>query len=105
MHRVAVGENVTCSFPIPVLVRSAKPRDSQRGRVTKRAAEVGQGSFRNCSLQRADDPAGIVAQEILAQFDLLEPRASITTGCETGRQIGGRICAQRHEIRGLAPFR
>ena len=36
---------------------------------------------------------------------MLQPRAAITTGCESGRQISGRICAQRHEIDRLAPFR
>ena len=42
MRRVAVGEDVMCGFPIPVLVRRAKPRDPQRGSITKRAADVGQ---------------------------------------------------------------
>ena len=41
MHRVAVGEDVMCRFPIAVLVRRAKPRDPQRRRITQRAAEVG----------------------------------------------------------------
>jgi hypothetical protein len=40
MHCVAIGEDVMCRFPIPVLVRRAKPSDPQRRRITQRAAEV-----------------------------------------------------------------
>jgi hypothetical protein len=36
---------------------------------------------------------------------MLQPQPAITTGCESGRQISGCICAQRHEINGLPPFR
>ena len=40
MHRVAISEDVMRRFPIPVLIRRAKPCDPQRRRITKRAAEV-----------------------------------------------------------------
>jgi len=36
---------------------------------------------------------------------MLQPGAAITTGCESRRQISGRISALRHEIDRLAPFR
>ncbi len=57
------------------------------------------------NLQRRDDPARIVAQEILAQFDMLRPRASTRRGGKSAGQISGRFRAQCHEIYGLAPFR
>jgi hypothetical protein len=55
--------------------------------------------------QRGDDRAGIIAQESLGEFGILQPRAAITAGCESGRQINGRIGAQLHQINGLPPFR
>jgi hypothetical protein len=34
---------------------------------------------------------GSSSRKILAQFGMLQPLAAITTGCESGRQISGRI--------------
>jgi hypothetical protein len=47
----------------------------------------------------------MAAIRILGKPGMLQPRAAITAGCESGRQISGRISAQRHEINGLPPFR
>ena len=62
MHGVAVGEDVVRRFPIPVFVGQAEPRDTQRGRITKRAAEIVEcGSAGNRGLERVDDRTRIVA--------------------------------------------
>ena len=98
MHRVAVGENVMRRFPIPMLIRRAEPGDTQRSRITKRAAEVSEiGPIRDRGLERGDDRARIVAQEKLGQLGVLQPRASITTNCE---QVGSSAAALRTALRG-----
>ena len=57
-------------------------------------------------LRKAIDHVGIrPTPAVLGEFGMLQPGAAITTGCESRRQISGRISAQRHEIDRLAPFR
>jgi hypothetical protein len=92
-------------FPVCVLVRSAEPCDTQRSRITKRAADISEsGPIRDRGLERVDDPTRIVAQEKPGQLGVLQPRASVTTDCEKSWQFCGGPLAKRHEVYRLAPL-
>ena len=93
-------------FPIPMLIRRAEPCDTQRSRITERAAEVSEiGSIRDRSLERDDNCARIVAQEMMGQLGVFQPRTSIATCCEQSWEFIGGSFAQRYKVHRLTPFR
>src|SRR5207237_5255340 len=81
---VRIGEDVVGGLPIGVLVGSAKARDSERRRISKRSTEVGgRGPVPRRSCERIDNRGRVVAEEALGKRNVIRARAAYAHHCDT----------------------
>ena len=104
MDGVRIGEDVVGGLPIGVLVGSAKARDSERRRISKRSTEVGgRGPVPRRSCERIDNRGRVVAEEALGKRHVIRPSADIVAHCEQVRQLPTSLLAKSDQVDGLAP--
>src|SRR5205807_1443816 len=82
---------------------SAKARDSERRRISKRSTEVGgRGPVPRRSCERIDNRGRVVAEEALGKRHVIRPSADIVAHCEQVRQLPTSLLAKSDQVDGVA---
>jgi hypothetical protein len=104
IERVGIGEDVVRRLPVGMLVGIAEARQPQRRGVGERPAKVGRsGACANRGLERINNPAWIVIEQLARERSVVRPAMHPATGSEHFRQLARCFITQRKKIHRLAP--